>query len=162
MSSSSPPTWLRRLRRLLLVALAAGGPFYWVATASAPGQAFQVPQAARPPAPAPPGMLGILTGPDLPEITGVMEGSPAGRAGLLPGDRVVSINGVEIDDATQLRQLIRVRRAGETVVVRLTRDGELFEVGIVLQTLQPGRAPVTRRPASRRPGAGDSRGQTRP
>ena len=162
MSSSPAPSWLHRLRRLVLVGLAAGGPFYWVATPSAPGEAFKIPPAARPPAPAPPGMLGILTGPDLPEITGVMEGSPAGRAGLLPGDRVVSINGVEIDDATQLRQLIPVRRAGETVVVRLTRGGELFEVGIVLQTLQPGRANVTRRPGSRRPGAGHSPGHTRP
>jgi S1-C subfamily serine protease len=147
MSSAPSPAWRRRLQRLVLVALAAGGPFYWVASLSAPGQSLAVPREARPPDPAPPGMLGILTGPDLPEITGVMDGSPAARAGLLPGDQVVSINGVPIDDAVQLRQLIRVRRAGEKVVVRLTRDGELFEVGIVLQTLPPARGAVSTRRA---------------
>ena len=29
--------------------------------------------------------------------------------------------------------MIGVRRAGERVVVRVSRDGELFEVGVVLQ-----------------------------
>lgn len=78
-------------------------------------------------------MLGIVTGPDLPEIAGVVPGSPAQRAGLLAGDRVVMINGIPVDDARQIHELIGVRRVGERVVVRVSRDGELFEVGVVLQ-----------------------------
>lgn len=134
MSGAASSPLRARLRGLVWVLLAAGAPLYWSAAGGAPGQNLVVPDGSRPPQVAPPGMLGILTGPERPEITGVVPASPAQRAGLLAGDRVVTINGIPVDDARQIHELIGVRRAGERVVVRVSRGGELFEVGVVLQS----------------------------
>lgn len=63
--------------------------------------------------------------------------TPAKRAGVQVGDRVVSFNGVTINDWTQLGDLIRANGAGPARLV-VERDGkvvELPEVATVIQTL---------------------------
>ncbi len=47
-----------------------------------------------------------------PVLGEVKAGGPAARAGLLAGDRVVSVDGVPVGDAGQLRQSIRLSGAG--------------------------------------------------
>jgi regulator of sigma E protease len=58
-----------------------------------------------------------------PEITGITEGSAAEQAGLKPGDRIVRINGVEIERFEQIREIILLNldRPVELVVLR---DGQ--------------------------------------
>ncbi len=62
--------------------------------------------------------------------------TPAAAAGLLPGDRIVNINGTAIDSWDQLRQLIR-SEAGQTVPLTYQRKGvsTTVQVPIVENTL---------------------------
>ncbi|WP_372728521.1 RIP metalloprotease [Nocardioides sp.] len=49
--------------------------------------------------------------------------SPAAKAGLLPGDQIVTFNGRPVTDWDQLREMIRANDDGDTVITYL-RDGE--------------------------------------
>ena len=78
-------------------------------------------------------MLIILVGIGTPKITGTVLGtiapctsnacSPAAKAGLKDGDKVVSVNGVTVTTPTQVTQQIRPH-AGETVPIVVRRDGQ--------------------------------------
>ncbi|MGH7499076.1 MAG: Do family serine endopeptidase [Gemmatimonadales bacterium] len=65
----------------------------------------------------------------LPDILGIVvqdfgsEGSPAKKAGIEPGDIIVSIDGKPVEYVGQLQQLIAFRRPGETVKVEVARKG---------------------------------------
>ena len=56
-------------------------------------------------------------------ITAIEKGSAAGKAGLRPGDIVVSVNGKMIKDSDSLRNAIGLLRVGETVDLVVIRDG---------------------------------------
>ena len=89
------------------------------------------------------GYLGILSQPvHLPDaqrtgltqrggllVVGVEDGSPAGRAGILLGDILATLDGQPVEDTDDLLVLLTGERVGETVPVRVVRGGEL-------QTLQ--------------------------
>jgi regulator of sigma E protease len=57
-----------------------------------------------------------------PEVSDVLEGSPAAAAGLQPGDEVVAVEGVRSDDYDVLRDLIRSRPEQPTELL-VVRDG---------------------------------------
>jgi serine protease Do len=65
----------------------------------------------------------------LPDIRGVVvedfgsENSPAQRAGLEPGDIIVSVDGKPVEYVGQLQQEIAFRQPGETVRVEVARKG---------------------------------------
>ena len=65
----------------------------------------------------------------LPEIRGVIvedfggDASPAKRAGLEPGDIIISIDGKPVEYVAQLQQRIAFRQPGETVKVEVARKG---------------------------------------
>jgi S1-C subfamily serine protease len=110
---------LRPVRRAVLVFLVLAAPFVCIVT-------------TREPATAPPGHLGILTGPSEPRVTGVLPASPAEVAGLCVGDLVQSIDGVAVGDPHHLRHLVGSRRAGDRIVVRIGRNGEDLSVAVTL------------------------------
>jgi regulator of sigma E protease len=59
----------------------------------------------------------------LPPVVGsVIAGSAAEAAGIKPGDRIVSVNGTQVDDYFQLPQIISVR-GGEDLTIGLERQG---------------------------------------
>ena len=71
------------------------------------------------------------------QISGILEGSPAESGGLLGGDTLVSLDGLELRDWTHFSSLVR-NLAGETislVVDRIPEDGKTPEQVTVVLTL---------------------------
>lgn len=58
----------------------------------------------------------------------VLASSPGERAGLRPGDEIVGYDGQRVFDLRELNELTLAGRAGETVVVRVRRDGQLLDL----------------------------------
>lgn len=57
-------------------------------------------------------------------ILDVFEGSPAEAAGVMPGDRLLAVNGEPIDDLTSIETSERIRgEAGTSVTLTFRRDG---------------------------------------
>ena len=78
------------------------------------------------------------------EIRGVLvqtisgDDSPAGKAGIVPGDVIIAVDGKRIDRVGQLQQEIGFRRPGDVVKVEVARKGgarRTFDVR--LQALEP-------------------------
>lgn len=61
-----------------------------------------------------------------------LPGSPAMAAGLRPGDRVLSLNGVDTTSVDAFVQSVSARGAGEALTLHLLRRGEPLEVSVVL------------------------------
>jgi Do/DeqQ family serine protease len=57
------------------------------------------------------------------EISEVAPGSPADRAGIRVGDVAVSMNGVSLANAAQLRNALALLRVGQSAELRLLRNG---------------------------------------
>lgn len=82
----------------------------------------------------------------LPEVWGVLvqgfggtdEQTPARRAGILPEDVIVAIDGRPVRRVGQLQQTVAQRRPGERVEVTVYRDGSPREV-----TVELGEAPIS-------------------
>ena len=58
-----------------------------------------------------------------------------GRAGIEPGDRILVLNGEELDSFQQLREEVLVR-PGETIVLDVERAGEVREISVELDSVQ--------------------------
>jgi len=105
------------------------------------------------------GVLGIRLGEVTPEkakssglqeprgalVTQVATRSPADLAGIKLGDIVISINGVALENATQLRNAIALLRVGQTVDLVILRDGATREVKVSIT--EPGRTARREEPA---------------
>lgn len=65
-------------------------------------------------------------------IDTVTAGGPAERAGLRPGDVILSLSGRSVSDADELVVAIRDRLPGEEVLVEARRGDRAFEVSVVL------------------------------
>lgn len=66
-------------------------------------------------------------------IEWVSEDSPAERAGLQPGDVVVSVDGVAMRTETQLRALLAGTAPGTPLALSLVRDGTPVDLSVVLE-----------------------------
>jgi S1-C subfamily serine protease len=73
-------------------------------------------------------------------ITNVTPGSPAARAGLKPGDVIVSVDGEAVDDPNAFNYRFTTRPLGGTVEIGIVRGGKESKVAVALET-----APDTRR-----------------
>jgi serine protease Do len=83
------------------------------------------------------GILGIGMLPKNPhsapaELAAVRPDSPAGRAGLKKGDRIVEIDGQPIENQTALRFALGARYGGESIDVVIERGEERIERSITL------------------------------
>ncbi|HYE60780.1 MAG TPA: PDZ domain-containing protein [Phycisphaerales bacterium] len=65
-------------------------------------------------------------------IDTVMEGMPAEKAGLKPGDRVVKANGKDVDNQQALREVIAKAEPGDTLTLTVDRDGKQQELKVKL------------------------------
>ena len=63
----------------------------------------------------------------------ITKGSPADKAGLRPGDLITQFDGRRIDTADELIVGIRSHAVGDTVTLRVERNGKVFDVKMTLQ-----------------------------
>jgi predicted metalloprotease with PDZ domain len=66
------------------------------------------------------------------ELTAVIDGGAAQRAGLNPGDVLIAVDRLKVSDRTLKRRLARFE-AGERITASVFRGDELVEVGLVLR-----------------------------
>jgi membrane-associated protease RseP (regulator of RpoE activity) len=79
---------------------------------------------------------GSLADPQWVAAPGIEAASPAGRAGIEEGDRVLSVDGVPVDDFASFTAIVRAR-PGEQVVVVVERGGEEVELTAALGDEHP-------------------------
>ena len=79
------------------------------------------------------GLLGVTPYVD-PTISGVAEDSPAARAGLRPGDRIVGLDGEAVFSLTTVERA-RAERPGETLALTVERNGRRREVAVTLDAV---------------------------
>ncbi|MFN8534965.1 MAG: trypsin-like peptidase domain-containing protein [Dehalococcoidia bacterium] len=63
-------------------------------------------------------------------LTDVTAGLPAARAGLIPGDVIVGLNGQKVTAAREMAGALAARRSGDPIWFRVLRGGSLCEVVI--------------------------------
>jgi len=69
--------------------------------------------------------------PDGLELVAVLDGEPAQRAGLSPGDVLIALDRLRVNERNLKRRLARFED-GERITATVFRGDELFEVGLVL------------------------------
>lgn len=85
----------------------------------------------------------VMTG--SPVIATCHPGSPASKAGMLEGDRIVAVDGTAVDRIAAVRHQLAVRYAGDTVALTLQRgEGEAAETLQVEATLVDALPPYRR------------------
>ncbi len=65
-----------------------------------------------------------------PVVGDVVPESPAAEAGLLPGDRILAVDGEAVDSFEDLQRIVR-DRPGVPLVFTVRRDGETFDLTII-------------------------------
>ncbi|HOA73024.1 MAG TPA: trypsin-like peptidase domain-containing protein [Phycisphaerae bacterium] len=84
-----------------------------------------------------PGLLGVGLASPVPGavfVAGCGDPSPALRAGIQPGDRIVAVNDQPVTGVAQLKRLIRPLGAGTRIVVHVERQGRKLELPLMLAT----------------------------
>jgi len=62
----------------------------------------------------------------------IVSGSPAQKAGLLPGDIILEVNGIKLGKNLTLRSLVQRYKAGDRIGLRIIRDGKITVKVVVL------------------------------
>jgi serine protease Do len=65
-------------------------------------------------------------------ISDVFKGDPADKAGLKSGDIITEINGKKVKDTHELLMMIAAFRVGESVKIKVLRDGQEKEVSLAV------------------------------
>jgi S1-C subfamily serine protease len=69
------------------------------------------------------------------EVTGVVAGGPAARAGVRPEDIVVALDGEPVEAISDMQRVLTGERAGRSIEAQLVRGGDLVGVAIVPRRL---------------------------
>ena len=73
-------------------------------------------------------------------INEVIEDSPAAKAGLQRGDIIVEYDGTRVDELNDLPRLVAATTVGETVKVKIFRDGKERTIKVEIGRLDDGEA----------------------
>ncbi|MFN3192313.1 MAG: S1C family serine protease [Aureliella sp.] len=74
---------------------------------------------------------------DRPIVDEVTRGSPAQRAGLLPGDLILTFDSVKITTFDELKMGVEARMPGDTIVLSIRRKGEVLRIPVVIGHIEP-------------------------
>jgi S1-C subfamily serine protease len=61
-------------------------------------------------------------------IDQVLPGSPAEKAGLLPGDQLIAVEGIEIREVKEIHHALSEKGWGKDITFTITRDGKQKEM----------------------------------
>lgn len=70
-------------------------------------------------------------------VAGVLQGGPADKAGIRPGDILVSVNGEDIGDTTKLLNVVAQIKPGATAKVHVVRKGKELNLNVVIGKRPP-------------------------
>jgi S1-C subfamily serine protease len=90
------------------------------------------------PRPLPPRVRGTLDMDSAVEVVSVVEGSPAGRAGLRPEDLIVEVDGAPTASVDELQRLMVEELIGRPVEVRVVREGRVMPLRLVPDEMTTG------------------------
>lgn len=65
-------------------------------------------------------------------VADVIKGDPADKAGIKAGDVILSIDGKEIENHKELINIVGSRSPGETVKLKVLRDGKILNISVKL------------------------------
>lgn len=83
-----------------------------------------------------------LTNDEQNRYQGVLPNSPAEKAGLTKGDLILEINGIRVDSGTPLNDIIQNYQAGESINVRIERNGIQLVKNVALESWPEGLNPL--------------------
>jgi len=66
-------------------------------------------------------------------IMQVERGSPADRAGIMPGDVIQQIDGRPVRDSDQMIEIMRLKQPGDTIQLRIWREGQQMALSATLR-----------------------------
>src|SRR5712671_4518157 len=72
----------------------------------------------------------------------VKASSPAGKAGLERGDIILDLNGKAINDSNELRNTIAMMQPGQTVTLKVSRNGDMRDLNVKLGELPSAKEEV--------------------
>ncbi|HXZ07168.1 MAG TPA: Do family serine endopeptidase [Paraburkholderia sp.] len=87
-------------------------------------------------------------------VAGVLQGGPADKAGIKPGDILISVNGEEITDTTRLLNVIAQIKPGTEAKVHLVRKNKEMDLAVLIGK----RPPPPKQPAEEGDNQGDDGG----
>jgi len=64
------------------------------------------------------------------QVASVLDGAPGGKAGLRPGDEIISYNGERTFSMMDLRELTMGGEAGESAIIEIDREGVRMQLSI--------------------------------
>ena len=71
-------------------------------------------------------------------ITNVVQDSPAGKAGLLPGDIITRIGDYELDEKTSFINALFTNQPGDSIIIEIARGTESVQIGVILGETNSG------------------------
>ncbi|HOB11793.1 MAG TPA: RIP metalloprotease RseP [Syntrophomonadaceae bacterium] len=86
--------------------------------------------------------IGIPESSDEPVLGKVLEGRPAAQAGLHPGDRIISVNDQPVATWSEFTTIIASSEPGETLHIKLNRNGEAINLQVVPDNQGTGGKPA--------------------
>jgi S1-C subfamily serine protease len=70
-------------------------------------------------------------------VGNVREDGPAARAGIKPGDVIVGVGSYTLQNLAQLQNIVLAKRPGDTLSVRVFRDGQEFDTVVEFPLPEP-------------------------
>jgi len=72
----------------------------------------------------------------------VYKNTPADKAGLKSGDKVLAVDGIAVRDSSQMRWLVSIAGVGRKVTLRVVREDKAFDLPVKLEKLPEKKEPT--------------------
>jgi hypothetical protein len=75
-------------------------------------------------------------------VNSVMDGLPASKAGLQPGDRITSVDGKKVENQQAVRDILKDKNPGDSIEVKVDREGKTKTLTVKLTKFEGGKLGV--------------------